>query len=170
MAKQTLFLFAVLTAIILISGCASQPSQTSQGGQQTQTTTSGVLSGWSIESSKAETLASIGAVQTTTWYRSGDSEFLSEAKSVFNNPADAKAFYERAQASASGATETFPAGDGAFVVYSKPSGAEQLMSAGYKGGTFVQMFYKNTPDRTYKSKNLPAEKEILKNAMKGLLI
>ena len=173
MARQILFLLAIITAVILISGCAGQPSQASQGGQpaqQTQAVNSGFPSGWSIESSNAETLASIGATQTTTGYRRGSSEFLSEAKSVFNNPADAKAFYERAQASTSGTPETFSAGDGAFVVYSKPSGAEQLMVAGYKGGTFVQMFYKNTPDRTYKSKNLPAEKELMKSAMKGLLV
>jgi len=172
MAKPTLFLFAVLTAIVLISGCAGPPSQPSQGGQQVQqqAVNSGFPSGWSIESSATETLAAIGATQTTTWFRRGSSEFLSEAKSIFDNQADAKKFYERALASASGTPETFSAGNAAFVVYSKPSGIEQLMAAGYVDGTFVQLFYKNTPDRTYKSKNLVAEKEILKSAMKAILV
>ena len=174
MAKQVTFLFAILTAIVLISGCAGQPAQTSQGAvqqtQQSPAVNAGFPSGWSIESSTTETLAVIGATQTTTWFKRGGSEFLSEAKSVFSNPADAKTFYERALASASGTPETFSAGNAAFVVYSTPSGAQQLMAAGYSSATFIQMFYKNTPDRTYKSKNLPAEKEILKNAMKGQLI
>src|SRR3989338_5826020 len=154
------FIITLLMAfLVLASGCAGQPSQPSQGGQQTQqtqTVNSGFPSGWSIESSNAETLTAIGATQTTTWFKRGSSEFLSEAKTVFNNPADAKTFYERALASASGTPETFSAGNAAFVVYSTPSGVEQLMAAGYVDGTFVQLFYKNTPDRTYKSKNLVA--------------
>ena len=88
------FIITLLMAfLVLASGCAGQPSQPSQGGQQTQqtqTVNSGFPSGWSIESSATETLAAIGATQTTTWFKRGSSEFLSEAKTVFNNPADAK--------------------------------------------------------------------------------
>ncbi len=167
----------LLVLIILVSGCAGQQAQTNQGaGQQQQAAPaqqviavgSGFPGGWQAINTRTEDLSAIGATGTETWYKRGD-ETIRAHKSVFSNPAGAKKYFDLSKGYAYVTREDFAAGDGAFIDYDKPSGIEALVVYAYKGSAQYTIFYKNTPDETYKSKNLDYEKALLKQATVALL-
>lgn len=154
--------------IILVSGCAGQGSQAPSTKTITQTAVAEFPSGWHVTNTRTEDLSAIGAAGTETWYKRGD-ETIRAHKSVFNNPADAKKYFDLSKGYTYVTREDFAAGDGAFIDYDRPSGIEALVVYAYNGPVQYTITYKNQPDETYRTKNLDYEKGLLKKATAALL-
>jgi len=159
------FIAFVIVAALLVSGCAGQqaPQQAQESGSPRQVTSEFPF-GWQIVKTVNDDLAGISATGTTTWYKKG-AETLVVSKATFTKEGDAKKYYD-AQMAGANTKEPFSAGDGAFI--STDTG--QLWAYGYKNNVKISISYKNTPDETYKSKDLEKETEIIQGAMMALLV
>ncbi len=161
--------------IILVSGCAGQQVQTSDGAvQQTQqtepaqqlaqTVSSSFPEGWQL--TKSEENPSPGRLlskDVSSFYKRG-SEQLVIKQQTYKDASDI-IFDALPGAPSNVKTERFSIGDGAYLSYSNIS----LLAAGHKGDLYVNVRYLNQPDGSYKPKDLPAEKELVRNVVRNLL-
>ncbi len=161
--------------IILVSGCAGQQAQTSEGtAQQTQqaapaqqlvqTVSSNFPDGWQLTKSEENPSPGILLAKDVSSFYGRGSEQLIIKSQTYKDAANARGIYETLQTSLQN-TETFSAGDGALVASSDTS----LIAAGYKGDLYVNVRYANQQDGSYKSGNLASEKELVRNVVRALL-
>ena len=162
--KTKVIMFLVITAVLIVSGCAGQIKEKDKPASFD----TNFPSGWRTFKIVNDNLSDMGATGTTTWYKRG-METLVVSQARFNDESDAKKYYNQQFTTASGIVGTFDAGDSAFIEYAYLDGSERLSAYGYHGRVKTNTLYKNVPDETYRSRNIAQEKELLKNVVRYML-
>ncbi len=162
--------------VILVSGCVGSGQQGEQSAgaaqqqaapaqQLLQTVSSDFPAGWQLTKSEENPSPGVLLSKDVSSFYKRNSEQLIVKSQTYKDASNAKGTFD-ALAIVLPSAERFSAGQGALVVSSDTS----LIAAGYKGDLYVNARYVNQQDGSYKSTGLQAEKELMQNVVRALLV